>query len=79
LEIIKEGVTWVGVHSSLANKMSENALNAKYVVDLRVYDNVLGIELIILCESFFSFSIKISSFNFSFISLILFVFILDTI
>ena len=29
LEMIMENNTWVGVHSALANKMVENALNAK--------------------------------------------------
>ena len=29
LEMIMENKTWVGVHSALANKMVENALNAK--------------------------------------------------
>mmetsp|Transcript_17866 Transcript_17866/g.17191 ORF Transcript_17866/g.17191 Transcript_17866/m.17191 type:complete len:276 (+) Transcript_17866:258-1085(+) len=31
LEMIREGVTWVGVHSSLANKMAGNALNANLI------------------------------------------------
>ena len=31
LEMIKENSAWVGVNSALANKMVENALNAKYV------------------------------------------------
>ena len=31
LEMIKENRVWVGVHSALANRIVENALNAKYV------------------------------------------------
>jgi sugar fermentation stimulation protein A len=40
MEMVKENGSWVGIHSALANKMVENALNLGYIKELNGFSNL---------------------------------------